>query len=208
VPSSIWHKRWEPPWDNKVRTDAKLIQQGVLPQTGHLVRQGNTTRLERFCVSPKGEEMELILWRHAEAEPGEPDATRILTAKGHKQAGKMAEWLDRNLPDSCKILSSPATRTVQTAEALGRKFKTHPALFTDTTPQAALTALHWPDKRETVLVVGHQPTLGRIASLLIAGIEQDWIIRKGSIVWIAQKAPGEAESNYLKAVLGPDMACK
>jgi len=31
-------------------TYAKLFQQGVLPQTGHLVRQGNTTRLGRFCV--------------------------------------------------------------------------------------------------------------------------------------------------------------
>jgi len=39
--------------------------------------------------------MELILWRHAEAEPGEPDDARALTGKGHKQAWKMAEWLDR-----------------------------------------------------------------------------------------------------------------
>ena len=59
--------------------------------------------------------MELILWRHAEAEMGEPDEGRALTAKGHKQAWKMAEWLDHNLPNSCKILVSPATRTVQTA---------------------------------------------------------------------------------------------
>ena len=35
--------------------------------------------------------MELILWRHAEAEMGEPDEGRALTAKGHKQAWKMAE---------------------------------------------------------------------------------------------------------------------
>ena len=61
--------------------------------------------------------MELILWRHAEAEIGEPDAGRVLTAKGHKQAWKMAEWFDANLPDRCRILVSPATRAVQTAEA-------------------------------------------------------------------------------------------
>ncbi len=36
--------------------------------------------------------MELILWRHAEAEPGEPDLGRRLSAKGEKQARRMAEW--------------------------------------------------------------------------------------------------------------------
>ena len=37
--------------------------------------------------------MDLILWRHAEAEAGEPDDGRALTSKGHKQAEKMAAWL-------------------------------------------------------------------------------------------------------------------
>ena len=37
--------------------------------------------------------MELILWRHAEAEDGSPDAARKLTAKGEKQAQKLARWL-------------------------------------------------------------------------------------------------------------------
>lgn len=155
--------------------------------------------------------MELILWRHAEAEPGTPDlpdAERVLTTKGQKQATKMGEWLDRNLPSSCRILSSPAVRTVQTAQALGRKFKTHPALATDSTAEAILAAANWPDGREPVVIVGHQPTLGRVASLLIGGVQQDWTLRKGAICWIAQKADDEAESNYLKVVLPPDLASK
>lgn len=152
--------------------------------------------------------MDLILWRHAEAEPGEPDEARALTAKGHKQAWKMAEWLDRNLPNNCRILSSPAVRTVQTVEALGRKFKTSRALAPDASAKDILQATHWPDSREPVLVVGHQPTLGRVAALLMAGVEQDWTIRKGSICWIAQKANGEAEANYIKAVLGADLIGK
>lgn len=152
--------------------------------------------------------MELILWRHAEAEPGLPDEARALTAKGQKQALKMAEWLDRHLPGNCRILVSPAVRTLQTVEPLGRKYKTHPALFTDTTPEKLLEAANWPDSREPVLIVGHQPTLGQIASLLIAGTKQEWILRKGSICWIAQKAADEAGSNYLKVVLGADMAGK
>ena len=92
--------------------------------------------------------MELILWRHAEAEPGEPDAARALTAKGHKQALKMAEWLDRTLPNGCRILVSPTRRTVQTAEALNRKFKILPELGPATTPAIILHAAHWPDSRE------------------------------------------------------------
>lgn len=152
--------------------------------------------------------MELILWRHAEAEPGMPDEARALTAKGQKQAAKMAEWLDRHLPNNCKILVSPAVRTVQTAEALGRKFKTNLELFTDTTPEKLLAAANWPDSREPVLVVGHQPTLGQTAALLISGTQQDWTLRKGSVCWIAQKAADEADSIYLKVVLGADMVGK
>jgi phosphohistidine phosphatase len=155
--------------------------------------------------------MELILWRHAEAEPGEadePDEARVLTAKGRKQAIRMAEWLDRVLPANCRILASPARRTMQTAEALGRKFQTSQALGTGACAQDILDAAHWPDNRETVLVVGHQPTLGRVASLLIAGEEQEWTLRKGSICWIAQKAADEDAAIYLKALLGPDLAGK
>ena len=86
--------------------------------------------------------MELILWRHAEAEMGEPDEGRALTAKGHKQARKMAEWLDHNLPNSCKILVSPATRTVQTAEALGRKFKIVDDLSPESSVEKVLSLIH------------------------------------------------------------------
>ena len=55
--------------------------------------------------------MELILWRHAEAEDGAPDIARELTAKGHKQATKMAEFLRPRLPENTRILVSPARRT-------------------------------------------------------------------------------------------------
>src|SRR5690349_22456953 len=72
--------------------------------------------------------MDLILWRHAEAEAGEPDMGRRLTGKGVKQAERMATWLDAHLPDTCRVLVSPADRAQQTAQALNRKFKTVPEL--------------------------------------------------------------------------------
>jgi len=152
--------------------------------------------------------MELILWRHAEAEMGEPDEGRALTAKGHKQAARMAGWLDRNLPNTCRILVSPATRTVQTAEALGRKFRVVEELAPESTPERILSAAHWPGSREPVLVIGHQPTLGQLAALLIGGEKQDWTIRKGNVWWIAQRERGDAIGNYLRAVVTPDLLTK
>jgi phosphohistidine phosphatase len=151
--------------------------------------------------------MELILWRHAEAKQGLPDETRALNAKGRKQAAKMASWLDANLPQSCKILVSPSLRTVQTAEALGRKFRIHPDLGTDADPASILAAANWPDAKETALIIGHQPALGQIAARLIAGVEQDWRIRRGNVWWIAQRERGESSENgiFLRAVVSPDL---
>jgi phosphohistidine phosphatase len=129
--------------------------------------------------------MDLILWRHAEAELGEPDEGRALTPKGHKQAAKMAEWLDRNLPESCRILVSPATRTLQTVEALKRRHKVVADLAPNMTAADLLRAANWPDSREPVLIVGHQPTLGQVAAQLICGQPQEWSLRKANIWWIA-----------------------
>ena len=154
--------------------------------------------------------MELILWRHADAEPGTPDQdmARALTAKGRRQAAKMGEWLDRKLPHHCRILASPALRTVQTVEALGRSFKTDAALAPDAAASAVQAAAPRPDTREPVQIVGHQPTLGQVAALLIASIEQDWTIRKGSICWIAQKADEEVDEIYIRTIIGADMVDK
>lgn len=152
--------------------------------------------------------MELILWRHAEAEPGLPDIERRLTARGRKQASRMAGWLDSKLPGNCKILVSPAARTVETAEALGRKFKIIPELASGLDAGQLLALANWPDSREPVLVVGHQPTLGQVAALLISGVAQDWAIRKANAWWIAQKDHGDNASNFLKVVMAPTLIGK
>jgi len=149
--------------------------------------------------------MELILWRHAEAELGEPDEGRTLTPKGHKQAGKIADWLDRNLPDSCRILVSPAARTVQTAEALGRKYKVMEELAPERSAEDLLRAANWPDSREPVLIIGHQPTLGLVAARLISGQAQEWSLRKANVWWIAQRERGDVTTNFLKAVIAPEL---
>jgi len=148
--------------------------------------------------------MDLILWRHAEAEPGEPDLGRRLTAKGIQQAERMAKWLDRHLPATTRILSSPADRTQQTALALKRKFRVVPELAPGASAAAVLAAAGWPDSREPILIVGHQPTLGEVAAFLLTEDEASWSVRKGAVWWLSNRIRDGLSSTVIKVVIGPD----
>jgi phosphohistidine phosphatase len=154
--------------------------------------------------------MELVLWRHAEAEVGEPDLGRKLTPKGEKQARRVAEWLQSHLPDTAKIYASPATRAQQTAKALAeishRKIRSVNEIGPGATASELLTAVGWPDSRATIVVVGHQPTFGRVASALLAGQAQDWPIKKGGVWWFSQRVRGGEDQTVLRAVINPDLA--
>jgi len=149
--------------------------------------------------------MELILWRHAEAEDGLPDAQRVLTNKGHKQARKIADWLRDRLPDQTVVLVSPAKRAQQTAEALTHKFETVAAIAPGASYQAILRAAKWPNATGTVLVVGHQPALGQVAARLLAGEPAEWDIKKGALFWIRHRAHGPGSQVVLEAAISPGL---
>lgn len=151
--------------------------------------------------------MDLILWRHAEAlemREVEDDLARALTPKGERQAQRMADWLNQRLAHSTRILVSPALRCQQTAKALGRKFKTLPELAPDGNGEALLKAARWPDASEPVLIVGHQPTLGLVASYLLTGQPLAWTIKKGAAWWIRGRNREDREQVILQAVQSPD----
>ena len=145
--------------------------------------------------------MDLILWRHAEAEEGASDAARRLTKKGERQAEKMAEWLRSRVQKPTRILVSPAIRTRQTAEALSSEFEIIEEIGAGSSARRILQATGWPNAEGTVIVVGHQPTLGQLAALLLSGMEFDWAIKKGAVWWF-QTQGGETEP-LLRAVLTP-----
>ena len=152
--------------------------------------------------------MDLILWRHAEAlEMREvaDDLDRALTSKGERQAQRMATWLNRQLPASTRVLASPARRAQQTAVALDRKFKTLPVLAPDGTVEGLLHAVRWPDAREPVLVVGHQPLLGLAAAYLLSGQPQAWPVRKGAVWWLRARQREEELQIVLHAVVSPEL---
>jgi phosphohistidine phosphatase len=149
--------------------------------------------------------MELILWRHAEAEDGFPDSARVLTDKGVKQARAMAEWLKTRLPKNTRVIVSPTERTQQTAAALDEDFETVKEIGPAASAKAVLAAAGWPAAKGTVVVVGHQPTLGEVAALLIYGEPAGWHVRKGAIWWFSHKPKAGAEDTILRACISPDM---
>lgn len=143
--------------------------------------------------------MNLILWRHADAEDGVPDEVRRLTAKGRRQAQKMAAWLTGRLPADYRVLVSPAARTRETAAALSENGIIEKKVSTAATPQGVLKAAGWPDGAGTVVVVGHQPTLGAAAALALTGEAAAWSLKKGAIWWLVR----DAEGARVKAVITP-----
>ena len=151
--------------------------------------------------------MDIVLWRHAEAAEwtdGCNDLERSLTTRGEKQAARMAVWLDRHLPEGVRILCSPARRTEQTVLALGRKYKLREELGPGGTPSELLGLARWPDGRATVLVVGHQPTLGQTIAQLLRLPEPDCQIRKGAVWWLrAREREGKLQT-VVVTVQSPD----
>lgn len=148
--------------------------------------------------------MELILWRHAEAHDGSPDMARELTGKGLKQADKMATFLRARIPEDTRILVSPAKRTQQTAHALTKHFHTEAALAPGADAQDILDAIDWPDLDTTVLIVGHQPSLGQIAALLLANSKTGFSVKKGSVWWLSRHtSEGDYQTN-LRLAIAPD----
>jgi phosphohistidine phosphatase len=129
---------------------------------------------------------------------------RALTPKGERQAQRMADWLNQRLAHSTRILVSPALRCQQTAKVLGKKFKTLSELAPDGNGEALLKAARWPDASEPVLIVGHQPTLGFVASYLLAGQPQGWTRTKGAVWWIRGRNREDREQVILQAVQSPD----
>ena len=78
-------------------------------------------------------------------------------------------------------------------------------LAPDGSVEGLLHAVRWPDAREPVVVVGHQPTLGVAAAYLLAGQPLPWTVRKGALWWLrARERDGEMQV-VLHAVVSPEL---
>ena len=162
-----------------------------------------------------GRGMDLILWRHAEAQdhpdpehgmPGDAqDLARRLTSRGEKQAARMAAWLDRQLPDGARVWCSPAVRCEQTVLPLGRKYKLSEVIAPEVSPLALLELVQWPAGRSPVVVVGHQPTLGQVIARLMGLTEDDCAVKKGALWWLRHRERAGASQTVVVTVQTPEL---
>lgn len=152
--------------------------------------------------------MDLILWRHAEAydaQTGDDDLLRRLTPRGEKQAQRMARWLDKQLPDSARFYCSPAERTRQTAQALGRKWRVSPDLLPDVSPAQLLALAQWPSARGPVVLLGHQPVLGETIALLMGINAGVCSVKKGAVWWLRHRERDGQGQITLHTVQSPEL---
>ena len=149
--------------------------------------------------------MDLILWRHADAEEGFPDLGRKLTSKGLRQADNVAAWLLQRLPGKFSVLASPAERTRQTAHALGVPYKVVDRLAPGASASTILETAEWPGRKGPVVVVGHQPDLGRTVAHLVGAAHADISVKKGGLWWFSNRVRDGEPGLVVRAVVSPDL---
>jgi len=149
--------------------------------------------------------MDLLLWRHADAADGSPDLARPLTLRGHEQARLVAEWLNKRMPAGIRVLCSPARRAQETAQALALPIETLDELAPDAVPAALIAAAGWPDSDRSVLIIGHQPTLGETAAILLGAAGHQVPVHKGAVLWIRSSRRSIRDAAKLVAVMEPEM---
>ncbi len=121
--------------------------------------------------------MLLYVFRHGIAEPlqpGQTDADRKLTPQGVQRTRKAALGLARLADRPDAILTSPKLRAAQTAAILGEVFERAPATVPWLADEPAHAVVHELRQREedTILIVGHEPTLSQTIAHLLTGRPQ------------------------------------
>lgn len=149
--------------------------------------------------------MELILWRVADADDNGPDLERRLNAKGRRRAERVAQWLEQRLPARFALLASPALRAQQTAETLGMPARTEPILRPGAQPAQILETAGWPEGKGAVVIVGHQPDLGRVIGSLLSDGRGRWSVKKGGLWWLTNRVRSEKAQVVVRAVVSPDL---
>ena len=124
---------------------------------------------------------ELILLRHAHAEPaapGQADLDRPLSAEGLAEAEAAGRWLAQNklVPDLA--LCSPARRARETLEAVLGVIgyvdqRIEPSVY-EATPGTLIALADAHTTSERLLMVGHNPGFEQLAALLHSGQSGDY----------------------------------
>lgn len=145
--------------------------------------------------------MELYILRHGIAvdpgTPGIPDDERPLTDKGEKRMRQIARGLRALDLGLDRIVTSPLIRARATAEIVARELELRNLLETASVLQTGSSApaiKRWLRDRpeERLMIVGHNPTLSDLLSLLVLGAEHPLIcdLKKGGVAALARPSAG------------------
>ena len=109
----------------------------------------------------------LVLIRHAKAEQGSPDLDRALSDRGRSDAAAIGHWLVAQDVNPDRVVISPSRRTRQTWEHAG----TTPAeadgrIYDNTVADLLEIIRETPDDVQTLVLVGHNPSMGELAALI------------------------------------------
>jgi phosphohistidine phosphatase len=159
--------------------------------------------------------MELYLVRHAIAEeraPGGRDAERALTPAGKQKMARATEGLRKLEIKPDLILTSPLRRADDTARIVaaglgGMKIKVLPELAPGTDPASVVAALRIYRRLKALALVGHQPGLGYLASLILTGSRDslDLDLKKGGVACIETGLSSGLRAGVLRWLVTPKL---
>jgi phosphohistidine phosphatase len=160
--------------------------------------------------------MNLYLLRHGIAvEPGTPgyaqDADRSLTPEGERKLGRIAEAMSALDLSFDLILSSPYLRARQTAEIVAealdarRKLELSDSLTPGGSTKKLVELLnHLQPSPESVLLVGHEPHLSGLISLLVSGdASLAVVMKKGGLCKLSTDSLEHGRCAVLEWLLTP-----
>jgi phosphohistidine phosphatase len=156
----------------------------------------------------------LFIWRHAEAEDSSPDLARPLTARGQRDAARVAKAVAKKLDEQAIVICSPAVRTRETVEPLITRAALHLQIDQGLAPGAGVDdvldvlehAISSSNSDEpTIVMVGHQPWCGRLARRLLTDSPGDMSVKKASAWWLVRRTRDDASEWTMKSVLDPDL---
>lgn len=158
--------------------------------------------------------MEIIIMRHAKAEPGNlikypEDDKRPLTDQGKSRQKSVAKVLKKVVKDIDAILTSPALRAKQTAEisakilGLEDKIESTELLYNQFDPEQVGQLLKKKSMSATnVLIVGHEPSISELAWYFL-GQQVKLQFKKSGIMVIAFPEAPEKGEGFLKSFYRP-----
>jgi phosphohistidine phosphatase len=161
--------------------------------------------------------VQLLIIRHGPAgdraeweAAGRDDRLRPLTSAGKKEVRRVSKGLAELASDLDILASSPLVRAMQTAEIVAERYGCTPvtleALAPESDPDKVVRWLGEQRSAEVVGLVGHEPDLGALASLLLAKSGSSFLtLKKSGACLLELTVPVRAGGGTLEWLLTPDV---